>query len=430
MIKKPLTNCVFDIDGMNYRIVDNRLEEIPDLAEIKEAFLYISDMQGSVSGVMTVEAPVKYAPMIVRKHVQESGEFDTPVIIVPHWRKKLEGNLTEVFYTAVPAAVYKSYVDQTQNHNKNVLLIPIYKALLIALKQLKSDKPSIVVFQHNRFADTIIGTRNKILSANRCVAFDNSPEQLETLWNLVNNEITAAEVHNKTVVSTILLYSWTRDIIDVNWPDDKHVVKAQSRTVLFNDTEIESSLLTLPDRLSTWDSISPVLDKAAYVASTKTALFNTVILLLIITACSLTYLRSTQTGKLNEEISHIENKIRAINHEAPSRFSYEQFSSVFTFLKTLHTCKKTLSYKQVINDMSESFSSDIILQDFSVSYADNGVEIKMISRINAPFETANMHYQSILSTLRAGNYDITASSFDTQINTSGFFLTAIKSHNE
>ena len=97
MILKTSINSVIELGGILYRFTENSLEQIPDLSVIKTDFLFISDMQDSVSNIVAVEAPIKYASVIVRKHVQDMGEFDSPVTIVTHWKKKINKNLTEIF---------------------------------------------------------------------------------------------------------------------------------------------------------------------------------------------------------------------------------------------------------------------------------------------------------------------------------------------
>ena len=70
---------VIELDGVIYSLKGNRLKQIKDLNGSKGEFCFITEMQETISRTMTVEAPVKYAEFVVRKRLQESGDFDEPV---------------------------------------------------------------------------------------------------------------------------------------------------------------------------------------------------------------------------------------------------------------------------------------------------------------------------------------------------------------
>lgn len=426
MILKTSKNSVIELGGILYRFTENSLEQIPDLSDIKSDFLYISDMQDSVSKIITVEAPLKYASVIVRKHVQDIGEFDSPVTIVTHWQKKINKNLTEIFYTAVPTTVYNSYFEQISNHKHNVLFFPLYGTLLKTLRSINPSEPTAVVLQHSRFAEILIGTKKRLHHSNSCVAFDNSPEQITALWETVSNEIKAAEFKNKIKVTKVLLINWLDNTPDFNWPDDMKVTHLDSKNVQFHGEEKSIGFLSVPQLLSETESISPVTDRLSYIASSKNTLFNTALFFLIIATLVFSYFKHSETQKINNRISTLEKNLKSINIQLPTDFSYEKSMSTFSFVKMLNSCRDSESFKDIMNEIAGKFSSDTILESLTIKYLDQNIEFSIIGKIASPFNIAHKRYQNLIFTLKNNGYTITENSFNTQIKNSQFSIKATR----
>ena len=153
---------VIELDGVIYSLKGNRLKQIKDLNGSKGEFCFITEMQETISRTMTVEAPVKYAEFVVRKRLQESGDFDEPVKVLTHWKKKKGKNTTDIFFTALPVRYYHAYLEKIRGNEDGILMLPLYAFLYNILKQIRSEDPVAVVFQHGRFADLIIGNKKQI----------------------------------------------------------------------------------------------------------------------------------------------------------------------------------------------------------------------------------------------------------------------------
>ena len=153
---------VLELDGIFYHLKENRLEQIEDLKEVKGEFCFITEMKETISRTMTVEAPSKYAEFVVRKKLQESGDFDEAVSVITHWKKKRGKNSTDLFFTALPSRQYQAYLEKIRGSEDGILLIPLYSLLYNVLKRFNIEDPIAVIFQHGRFADVIVGNKKHI----------------------------------------------------------------------------------------------------------------------------------------------------------------------------------------------------------------------------------------------------------------------------
>ncbi len=209
-----------ELEGETFSFSERSLEQIYDLDDIKGDMWLVSDMKESISRTMTVEAPAKYAEVTVRKRLQETGEFDEPVSIITHWKKKKGKNTTDIFFTALPTRIFYQYFDWIREHEDSIVLFPLFSVLYSVLKKLRSKEPVAVIFQHNRFADLIIGTKKRVYYANRCVAFDESEDQIFALWDTVGKDIKAAEAENRIKVTRVFRLSWLKSKIEPEWPEE------------------------------------------------------------------------------------------------------------------------------------------------------------------------------------------------------------------
>ena len=219
MLKSSLSHAV-ELDGRTYGIRGREIEQIEDIKDLSGARLLVTDMQDGISHIMTVEAPLKYAELVVQRKLQESGEFKEPVNIITHWKKKRGKNLTEIFFTAVPVHVARYYFEQLREREEALLVFPLYFALFEMLTQLRIHEPVGVVFQHHRFAELLIGTPKQMYYANRCVAFDTSDEQIQALWETVLSEIKTVEDDHRIKIEKIFSLNWINSGPAPQWPAD------------------------------------------------------------------------------------------------------------------------------------------------------------------------------------------------------------------
>ncbi|MBW2317652.1 MAG: hypothetical protein JRF24_03000, partial [Deltaproteobacteria bacterium] len=71
MMNRDARQYVLELDGHTYLCSGNRLEEIAELKDVAQGDQwFISDFQKTISRMMTIEAPVRYAELMVQKKLQ------------------------------------------------------------------------------------------------------------------------------------------------------------------------------------------------------------------------------------------------------------------------------------------------------------------------------------------------------------------------
>jgi len=413
-----------ELDGLTYSFSGDQLEQVVELKDIKKDTWLVTDMQEAISRTMTVDAAKKYVDVIVRKKLQEVGEFDDSVSVLTHWKKKKGATTTEIFFSALPSRLLSRYLELSQEHDDNIIIFPLYSVLFSVLKQIKPKEPVAVVFQHNRFADMIVGTGKKVYYANRCVAFDTSQEQISNLWETIRTDIDAVERDHRIKVPKIYLLTWidSGDLPEQSANPEREIYSFENEAINYNSKVTNISFLTALKALSGGESISPLADKVLYYARRLTGYINLAIVIasLLLAGGYLYY--THKAGIKMEEAKRIEKDIDMIHFDIPPDVKEEKLKNTIKFVKQLDSYKNSPSYKKVINDISGSISRNMKFNVVKLDYSGSELQLEVFGQIEAPFNMAHKGYRDFMASLKQRGYSVSESRFDTQIRESKFMI--------
>lgn len=415
-----------EIDGILYYLSGNRLEQIVELSDIAGDKLFISDMQEAITRTMTIEAPFKYAEVMVRRNLQESGEFAEPVSIITHWKKKKGRSTTDIFFTALPTRLFYRYSEQIKEHEDSVILFPLFSSLYHFLKHMRHRNPAAVVFQHSRFADVIIGTKQRIYYANRCVAFDTSDEQISTLWSTVKSEIKTIESENRIKVEKICFLNWMDSAGEPEWDEDieSKFYSFEEEIVHFNEKKYNLSFIPVIKMLSGVKGISSRIEKTLYYTRKWAPYLNVLFFLAGLLLLSGYFWYNQRVDFIQKDLAAVEKKKTSlIQMMATQEIPHIEYQEAFSFVKDLAFYQRAPSYKEVINDISAALSSNMKLDILKMDYSKNDMTIEIFGQVKASFGKAYRGYQAFIKTLTTKGYIVKESKFNTEISSSEFYLT-------
>ena len=413
-----------ELDGNVFRLSGNRLEPIGDLNELEGDHWLVSDMQESIARTMTVEVESKYAELIVERNLRESGDFDESVTVIAHRKKRKGPKSTDIFFSALPSRLYYSYMDRIRQHEDGILLFPIASILYGVLKRVRATGPVCVIFQHNRFADLIIGTAKKIYYTNRFVAFDDGEEQIGSLWETIRSSLQEVETDHRIEMDQILLLNWIDSGAEPDWMEGTayRVLPFETEEIQCNGEVHQISFLKAIDRLSAGEAMSSMMEKTRYYASKSAAYGMTAFLAITLLLLAGNFWYRQQAARLQEKRVALETKLASIQVDTPDTISLEKLESSLVFLKQLAFYRRAPAYRSVINDIAASFSADMILESLKLDYSPDEILIEAFGRIRAPFKNAYKGYQRCLKILAGKGYFMSANHFDTEIRDSKFLI--------
>jgi len=421
---KEKKQYAIELDGLIYSFSGDQLKQVVDLKDIKKDTWLITDMQEAISRTMTVDAAKRYVDVIVRKKLQELGEFDDSVSVLTHWKKKRGANTTEIFFSALPSRLLSRYFELSREHEDNIIIFPLYSVLFDVLKRIKPQEPVAVIFQHNRFADLIVGTGKKVYYANRCVAFDTTEEQISNLWETVKTDIDAVERDNRIKVTKTYLLTWIDSGSLPEWSLDtqREIYSFENEAITFNSKVKNISFLTALETLSGKESISPPVEKALYYTRRFAGYLNLVFFIAALLLTGGYFYYNHRSDVKADEAKTVERKIDMIHFDIPPGVKEEKLKNTLKFVKQLDSYKSSPSYKKVINDISGSISRNMKFNVVKLDYSGSELQLEVFGRIEAPFNMAHKGYRDFLASLKQRGYLVSESRFDTQIRNSEFVI--------
>lgn len=428
MIGKNAKQCVIELDGMAYDWTGDQLQPIasPFGLQREGPKWVISDLGKSVSKTMTLESPLRYVEVIARKNMEESGEFDEPVSIIAHWKKKADANTANVFFTALPVRHRQQYFAKATEQPDSVLVFPLYGILHGVLKRMNHGEPTAVVFQHDRFVDVVIGTKDTVYYANRCVAFDTSEEQISVVWDMVKTDIEAVEVDNKIRVEGIILLNWIDGPLKPKRAEDigKDLISVGEETVTVDGRIHHSSFLrAIRMQRSLW-SPSAVYEKLMYYCQQLLPGLNAALIMALL-FCAAGYIWfDRKTDALANECSALQRDIRALSKE--TSLENVPYEGVLSFVKDLEQCRSLPAFKTIVNHLSDALTQTMSLEILKADYGVNKVDIEVFGRAKASFDQAYKGYQRFITFLDKNGYTISESAFDTTLGESTFLVKLTK----
>jgi len=416
---------IIELDGVTYHLKGNRLKQITDLKESKGEFRFITEMQETISRTMTVEAPVKYAEFVVRKRLQESGDFDEPVKVLTHWKKRRGKNTTDIFFTALPVRHYHAYIEKIQGNEDGIIMLPLYAFLSNVLKQIRTEDPVAVVFQHGRFADLIIGNKKQIYYSNRCVAFDMSDEQIPVLWDAVRADIQTAETENGMKVTKVYQLNWIDSGDYQEWAENEKYESyhLEEESLSFNNETYQNSFSRALKSHAGNGGISPGVEKICHYTQKWTASLNILLFVFLLAVSGGYFLCQKKTNILKKELRQLNYQATVLQTKTSSNaVPLKTYQDTVGFIKGLVYNKAAPSYLLVMRDVTNGLSPDMETEILKIDYTHQSLSLEIFGKIRTAFNTAHKGYQQFVSFMRSKGYIVEENRFDTDINDSKFLV--------
>lgn len=423
MLNRTIPYAV-ELDGAVSYHHGGRLETLTGLSRIKGDCRVLTDFQDAMARTMTVEADTRYVELMISRKLQETGEFDEPVTVITHWKKKRGKNLSDIFFTALPAKRYLQYVEWVAEHKDHLIVLPLQSILFTMLKKFGKEQPVAVVLQHGRFADLLVGTRNKVWFAHRVVAFDHSEEQISALWETVRSDIDAAGRDHRQTVEKAYVATWVDSGPLPQWsdPGDPRLIALDEIAMEQDDRQVQASLPEMIYSTSAGQAVASPKDKLFHGARRMLPVLNTVLLLAALIIGSAGLWHHAQAVGRQARIEAVHQQLKQMRAKVPDRVDPVPFEATLEFVQRLWSSRRLPTYRQILADMGQGIEGALNVKNIKADYTKDKVHIKAYGTAHAPFEDAYKAYQALRQRLSRRGYQLMDDRFDTQINASHFVL--------
>ncbi|MBF0283202.1 MAG: hypothetical protein HQL51_01955 [Magnetococcales bacterium] len=209
-MKRPSQEkLILDIKGVSYLLTRKNLQKLVDIRDVKGDKWVISDfIAGVPPRVMTVEAPMQYADMLLLRKLQQSGDIAGIPRVITHKKVARGKTSTEVFFSAMREDDFKPYEDRASEDPDQHLLFSINALLYAELSAAPPKKNVLVMYEHDRHVDYVVGRDGKVLGANRISAYSADVSAKEGLAESLKIELRNLEDSLRFKVETIRYFNW------------------------------------------------------------------------------------------------------------------------------------------------------------------------------------------------------------------------------
>jgi len=426
MNKNPF---ILELDGNTYRLSAHTLLKEADFQSIDGCKFLVSDFGKSITRVMQVQSDIRYAEAVVARTLQNEGEFDEPITVLTHWKKKRDGETIDIFFTALTSRIYFQYLHKIAEHRDLLTLIPVFGVLAAFINQLNSKDPIAVIFRHGRFADLVIGKKNRFYLATQCVAFDTSPEQISVLWDTVSREISAQVRETGLRVKKAIVLNW----IDTKEDPPSMDVPGMASFLFDPEPVTHENTLHLVSfsralrMFPPMEGITPGNGKLLFYSGKLSPFFRAFFACATILMLAGSLFFQFETKTLKTSLAAVEGRLNRMNHTPLSQSLESAYPGTLNFVDTLFHNRNLPSYKEIINDISMGVSSSTRVEALKIDYPDKGLKIHLTGRMEAGFDRAYKEYQTLISGLQKKGYHIDENIFNTRIDSSRFELSLSRS---
>ncbi|MBF0158516.1 MAG: hypothetical protein HQL58_03240 [Magnetococcales bacterium] len=473
MKKKPSDQLVIELDGRTVVFDGRKVEAVDDIGTIRGSKWVVTDFRDSVPRFMKIDAPVKFAETLLQRRLQESGETTDQARIVTHSKRALNKQSTELFFTAVDAELADSYNLRSISDADHQLVFASNSVLLACLRQFAGTRLTLVILEHDRHADYLIGRQRQLLAAGRVSTYDATArhslggamtEELRRLGSGASPIRVEQVVHlnwlvGQAAVDLTSTQAARRGLSDTQnltgnltgGPDQKNTGWAtgtkQDALLTSHEMEQVSSewvaqiakelqadyqalpprrfdlgeefiFTSLPDAITTYlqdgDSCSPPLSRFQYLSQrlVPAAVFITWGLVILLLWGNL--LVQQQIDEVEAEQTRLRST--TVNVTNPEFVATERVSTI-QFIKQLAQLWDMPSVNQILAELSQAKQDELFLDRVLFEFSDQGQPtLTLVGRQLARFEQASQQYHSFLSVLQSRNFRLLENSSSADIN--------------
>ncbi|ABK43453.1 hypothetical protein Mmc1_0935 [Magnetococcus marinus MC-1] len=456
-------NTILELDGQRVQLSVKRAKDVADVNEVSGDRWLITDFGGSVPRLMMVDAQLKYAEIKLQRKLQEMGEGDENSRILTLWKKKRGENSTEVLFGVVPGANMGVYEDLAFESRDLHLTFSFNRLLLATLEKYGLKQNVVVLFEHDRHVDYMVGKQGRILGAGRMSSFAATSEAKLALAETIAEEMKLLEKENHQKIDRIIHFGYYRSEAveggesqstvqtsstafgqtkvgdaktgwvgedgqatggaDASWVialaellECTPEVLSPSRLSMGDGSFLITSIPKVLPLLKAWDAVNKDLDKAAYSGQRLAPWLTAAVWVLVIGGLFVHFWFERNAALIQADARQLKSKIEQQGQVETVVELSDAEKDMVRFAGQLANLTKIYDAKRIIADLSQARSDrKIQLLHLLITHENQLPTILVEGRIDNPFSVASKEHEKFLSALRSKGYTLLENQLDTDI---------------
>ncbi|NGZ06425.1 MAG: hypothetical protein G8237_08715 [Magnetococcales bacterium] len=452
MKKSAQDQWIVDVDGVACHMQERAAVRVEEFAAVAGSKWIITDFAGAAARFLTVDAPARYAEVVAQRRLLESGDAREHARICTHWKRARGKTSTELFFTVVEGERLAAYEDRAHDDPDHHLLFSVHALLYACLRAFSKDKTIVVLFEHDRHVDLLLGRSGQVLAASRVSSYGVTREAKENQTDTVAQEIRALLAESQARLDEIIHFGWligseeeeggkgrgvafsgqTRNadpmgveqarLLAVEWGHNLGKnLNVPFRPLPGRTYTLEGRgfvVTSLPEALShltVADAVSSSVDRLRYQARQWLPMVLPVAVGIVALLFLMGLGLQLRAGLLSSEAERLETlKQRSPLKVAPLDSSYPK---IVQFADQLLHLKNAPTLQALLHDLSRSVPGDRIgLDQVVVEYDERSkIQITLKGRIQAEFSQASQDHETLVANLIANRLRVVKSDLATDV---------------
>ncbi|MBF0188436.1 MAG: hypothetical protein HQL50_10985 [Magnetococcales bacterium] len=468
MKKSIQEKLVVELDGATFLVRWRSAQHLEKTLEVSGDKWVISDFGGAPPEMISVDAPPKYADVIVQRRVVERGDAGDRPKIIPIWAKgRSGGTSSDVLFSAIPGSDFARYDNDVQEDDSHHLLFSSNAVLYACLAHFSRKKTVCVLFEHDRHVDLLIGRDGNVIHAGRVSAYATDEEAKQALVSSIQDEMERVSEEARLTIEKIVYFCWltgaseeqslstapsfatfgsstqsedeTQNTQSTGWatqegdsmsPEQSRFMAASWVRTLAEGRDLSCTILKpkLYDLQGGEFLVSSLPQAVRYLNDGLTSSGSNPLLKyrsqrLLPRAMLVIWLMvfglywgglwfQQNINDMNMEIVSYENKIGNVETVDPVRGNYKKNVD---FADRLAKLKKSPSYKVVLDDLTRANKTGVEFNRVRIDYVKSVLVLTLEGRINEEFEQASRDHEVFLNGMTGRGYQIVSSNYKTDV---------------
>ncbi len=419
-IKKILfaEEYVYEFDGKLFIDKDQSLHPIANLDDIDGAKKILTDFNNQAfARVIYIESQPKYAELLAKKKINDSGEFDDSIDLHVHKKQKVS-DLTKLYCTPIPAHVLEHYRNLVASNDNGIVLSSIHDALWATIKKYNFSEPTVLVFTHYKSYEVLIASAKQVYFAGKFNAFEYDRESITSIWDVIGNEVKKIQVELSDSIKSAYLYHGGIEQEIVNVITNKLSSLSIDLTIPKVSAGKKHNLHLLMKSLDLSPLMGSFLDKAAFFFQKNSSAINFSVVFIALSLFAFSAYAKLEIKSLNESTNNKNSAIKQF--KLPVVNIPDDLAQNIGFYQQLRNTVQEKQISDVFADLATAASEYVTINKLNFSQNQSISSIKVNGNIVSSFDDAYQSYKKMIASLNSDGYTVTEELFTTNINQSDF----------
>lgn len=380
-------------------------------------------------GVIKVDGPPKFAPLLAQRALQRTGELTEDLELRAMHRHALEQNKTVVAYQLVPRKELERLHKQSHASEQGVLLHDTVSVLHALLRMWAKNRDTAVFMHLPQTLLVLVGQNEKILWGRRYSLTDDRENFPDSVHSIFQDTVQAGHDEGFVVEHAVWVEGWGTSPLSPPQPEfplHVHPVLALRGT----EKTYYSALPDLVHSISHQTSFTPAADRAlARLQPWEKWFWATGILLALLFGLGTWQLDelSTQLRLRQQELSAQKEQRQTELETAmvAARFNAKDDARITDAVQTAQRLQQARSAPpaaMIWNQIAAMRPPSCRIQAMEITYEARRAVIRMEGTVELGLTQAQSVYAGFVSTLRQGGYQLVRQEFTLDLDTNFFSL--------